>query len=70
MIKLIKKAEAKRVQFSVGDEVKYISSYHDGRTYEQVIYEGKVIKVYKVNLDFEDAKGNVYRASIDKIIKK
>ena len=70
MIKLIKKAEEQKVQFNVGDDVKYISSFHDGRSYEQVIYEGVVVKVYKVNLDFQDAKGNVYRASIDKVIKK
>lgn len=70
MIKLIKKAEAMKVQFNIGDEVKYITSYHDGRSYEQVIYEGVVLKVFKVNLDFEDEKGNIYRASQDKIIKK
>ena len=70
MIKLIKKAEEQKVQFNVGDDVKYISSFHDGRSYEQVIYEGVVVKVHKVNLDFQDARGNVYRASIDKVIKK
>lgn len=70
MIKLIKKSEEQKVQFNVGDQVKYIKSVHDGRSYEQVIYEGIVVKVYKVNLDFQDEKGNVYRASQDKLIKK
>jgi len=70
MIKLIKKSEGQKVQFSIGDKVEYVSSYHDGRTYERVIYEGVVIKVHKVNLDFEDSEGNVYRASKDKVTRK
>jgi hypothetical protein len=70
MIKLIKKSEEQKVQFNVGDQVKYFKSVFDGRSYKQVIYEGIVVKVYKVNLDFQDANGNVYRASQDKLIKK
>jgi ribosomal protein L19 len=70
MIKLIKKAEEPKVQFNVGDEVKYIMRVHDGRSYESFVYEGVVIKVHKVNLDFQDKNGNVYRASQDKLIKK
>jgi hypothetical protein len=70
MIKLIKKAEAQKVVINVGDRVEYISSVHDGRSYERIVYEGVVIKVHKVNLDFQTANGNVYRASIDKVVKK
>ena len=70
MIKLIKKAKEQKVQFNVGDKVEYISSVHDGRSYELFVYEGVVVKVHKVNLDFQDKNGNVYRASIDKVIKK
>ena len=70
MIKLIKKAEQPRVQFNVGDRVEYVSSVHDGRSYESFVYEGVVVKVHKVNLDFQDKNGNVYRASKDKVNKK
>ena len=70
MIKLIKKAEQPKVQFNVGDGVEYVSSSHDGRSYERIVYEGVVVKVHKVNLDFQDKNGNVYRASKDKVDKK
>jgi hypothetical protein len=69
MIKLIKKAEVQKQQFNIGDRVKYVSYFHDGRSYESVIHEGVVLKIHKVNLDFQDAEGNVYRASIDKVQK-
>ena len=70
MIKLIKKAEQPKVQINVGDKVEYVKSVHDGRSYERIVYEGVVVKVHKVNLDFQAANGNVYRASIDEVIKK
>ena len=70
MIKLIKKAEQPKVQFNVGDKVEYVSSSHDGRSYERIVYEGVVVKVHKVNLDFQAANGNIYRASKDEVNKK
>lgn len=70
MIKLIKKAEQPKVQFNVGDKVEYVSSSHDGRSYERIVYEGVVVKVHKVNLDFQAANGNIYRASKDGVNKK
>ena len=70
MIKLIKKAEQPKVQFNVGDKVEYVSSSHDGRSYERIVYEGVVVKVHKVNLDFQAVNSNIYRASKDKVNKK
>jgi ribosomal protein L19 len=70
MIKLIKKAEEKKVQFNVGDKVEYVKSVNDGRSYELFIYEGIVVKVHKVNLDFQDKFGNIYRASKNEVKKK
>ncbi len=72
MIKLIKKSDwsCKEVQFNIGDEVQYFSSWSDGRSSQSCTYTGVVIKVHKVNLDFEDLEGNVYRASKDKVTKK
>lgn len=70
MIKLIKKAEKQKAKFNVGDQIEYVSSFHDGRSYEITIYSGTVVKIHKVNLDFQDKNGNIYRASIDEIIKK
>ena len=70
MIKLIKKAEEQKVQFNVGDQVEYIKSVHDGRSYENVVYSGVVVKIHKVNLDFQDKNGNIYRASINEVNKK
>ena len=63
MIKLIKKVEKQKVQFNIGDQVKYFD------VYERIIYKGVVVKVHKLNLDFQDEKGNVYRASIDEVTK-
>jgi hypothetical protein len=62
MIKLIKKSEPKVIEIKLGDQVKYVNSFHDGRSYEEIIYEGVVVKVNKVTIDFETSSGNVYRA--------
>jgi hypothetical protein len=71
MIKLIKSAakQQQQVIFNVGDTVQYVKTIHDGRSYENVIIEGTVIKVHRVNLDFITEKGNVFRATKTKLIK-
>jgi hypothetical protein len=69
MIKLIKKAEKVKTLINVGDVVEYVNHIHDGRSYEDIVYRGGVVKVHKVNLDFVAENGNTYRVSKDKVVK-
>jgi hypothetical protein len=61
MIKLIKKAEKVQAHINIGDLVEYVDRVHDGRSYEDIVYRGGVVKVHKVNLDFVTENGNTYR---------
>ena len=67
MIKLIKKTEPKVIEFKLGDQVKYVKLVHDGRSYDRFIYEGAIVKVNKVTVDFETSDGDVYRANKDEV---
>ena len=69
MIKLIKKAEKVKTLINVGDVIEYVNHVHDGRSYEDIVYRGSVVKVHKVNLDFVAENGNTYRVSKDKVTK-
>jgi hypothetical protein len=61
MIKLIKKAEKVQAHINIGDLVEYVDRVHDGRSYDDIVYSGTVVKVHKVNLDFVTENGNTYR---------
>jgi hypothetical protein len=69
MIKLIKKAEKVQSHINVGDLVEYVDRVHDGRSYEDIVYRGSVVKVHKVNLDFVTENGNTYRVDKDRVVK-
>ncbi len=69
MIKLIKKAEKVQSHINVGDLVEYVDRVHDGRSYEDIVYRGTVVKVHKVNLDFVTENGNTYRVDKDRVVK-
>lgn len=68
-MKLIKanKPEVKALNelFSVGDIIKYSSTFFDGRGYENYTRKMKVVKVNRVTIDAEDKKGNVYRLDVN-----
>ena len=61
MIKLIKKAEKVQAHINIGDLVEYVDRVHDGRSYDDIVYSGTVVKVHKVNLDFVTENRNTYR---------
>jgi hypothetical protein len=67
MIKLIKKAEATKVQFNLNDKVYFTKSWNDGRVGGSYRVEGTVVKVNRVTVDIETDGGNVYRASKNEV---
>jgi hypothetical protein len=69
MIKLIKLAAKQQVVFNIGDKVQYTERFHDGRSYENIITTGTVVKVHRVNLDFITDNGNIFRATKTELVK-
>ena len=69
MKKLIKKAQQVQNNINVGDIIQYIDRLHDGRSYENIIYNGKVVKVHRVNLDFIAENGNTIRVGRNEVRK-
>jgi hypothetical protein len=66
MIKLIKKANQDKVrEFVIGEYVSFEKRFHDGRSYENIITEGIIVKVNKVTVDIEKTNGAIYRVSKD-----
>ena len=66
IIKPAVKRKAERV-FNTGDQVNWVTIDHDGRSYEHTPYTGKIVKVCKVNLHVEDAKGNIWEVAKEEI---
>jgi hypothetical protein len=62
MATLIKKTSTPATKnFTVGDRIKFRTSYFDGRTYESTVHEATVVKVNRVNLMAETAEGYLYK---------
>jgi len=61
MAKLIKQAETKTVNYTVGDRVRFYSYWNDGRISGSDEYSGTVVKVNKVTIDVQVGNGDIWR---------
>jgi hypothetical protein len=62
MARIIKKAQEKKAErvFRISEPVAWQTFFHDGRSYETKRHTGVIVKVCKVNLHVQDAKGNIW----------
>jgi hypothetical protein len=67
MARLIKKAEVKVIveklsdKYEVGETVSWIKMFHDGRSYTDHKYIGKIVKINRSTVDVEIKCGDIYR---------
>lgn len=69
MAKIIKYADKDTTQFNLGQTVKWVVRYHDGRSYENTTYTGEIVKVCKVNLQVKsDKTGHIWNVAKTEVI--
>jgi hypothetical protein len=67
MARLIKKAEVKVIveklsdKYEVGEMVSWVKMFHDGRSYTDHKYIGKIVKINRSTVDVEIKCGDIYR---------
>ena len=70
MATLIKKAETKAQdtrKFEIGEKIEWAVSYHDGRSYEVVRYNGEIIRINPKTVTVKDDDGNIWRVDYNEI---
>jgi hypothetical protein len=67
MIKKAQQPSKPKRQFKAGETVEWMTSFHDGRSYERTRHTGTIIRVNPVTVTVKDTYDNIWRVKHNEV---